>query len=178
MILSNFNKLNITFCGMMGSGKSIIGSKFAKIVNFDFIDTDDLIEKKTGKSINQIFDESGESFFRNLEEKFISNVLSRKNYVFSLGGGVMNNLKLREIIKKNSFNIYLEVNNNILIKRLENSKKRPLINNSNIKNTLNDLIKKRESFYKKADLIVRNDNTISDTINELKNTLKIYDKKN
>ena len=55
MILANFNKLNITFCGMMGSGKSIIGSKFAKILNFKFLDTDALIEKKTGKSINKIF---------------------------------------------------------------------------------------------------------------------------
>ena len=56
MILSKYNKLNITFCGMMGSGKSIIGSKFAKIIKFDFIDTDALIEEKTGKSINEIFD--------------------------------------------------------------------------------------------------------------------------
>ena len=54
MILSKYNKLNITFCGMMGSGKSIIGSKFAKIIKFDFIDTDALIEEKTGKSINEI----------------------------------------------------------------------------------------------------------------------------
>ena len=46
MILSKYNKLNITFCGMMGSGKSIIGSKFAKIIKFDFIDTDALIEEK------------------------------------------------------------------------------------------------------------------------------------
>ena len=59
MILSKYNKLNITFCGMMGSGKSIIGSKFAKIIKFDFIDTDALIEEKTGKSINQIFDNFG-----------------------------------------------------------------------------------------------------------------------
>ena len=59
MILSNYNKLNITFCGMMGSGKSIVGSRFAKNIKFNFIDTDALIEKKTGKSINQIFSESG-----------------------------------------------------------------------------------------------------------------------
>ena len=72
MILRDYNKLNITFCGMMGSGKSIIGSKLAKIIKFDFIDTDVLIEKKTGKSINQIFDNFGEPYFRDLEEKYIS----------------------------------------------------------------------------------------------------------
>ena len=175
MILSNYNKLNITFCGMMGSGKSIVGSRFAKNIKFNFIDTDALIEKKTGKSINQIFSESGETFFRELEEKFISKILFRKNFVFALGGGIMNNLKLRKIIKKNSFNIYLKVNNNILLKRLESSKKRPLIKNTNIKNKLDELIKNREKYYNKADLIIKNNNTISDTINELKKNLKNYD---
>ena len=100
MILSNYNKLNITFCGMMGSGKSIIGSKFARIIKFDFIDTDALIEQKTGKTINQIFDNFGEAHFRELEEKYISKILFKKNYVISLGGGVMNNINLRKILKQ------------------------------------------------------------------------------
>ncbi len=133
MILRDYNKLNITFCGMMGSGKSIIGKKFAKIIDFKFLDTDSFIEKKTGKTINQIFSESGEGFFRELEEIYITKILEKKNYVFSLGGGVMNNLNLRKIIKKNSCNIYLEVDINILSKRLDSSRNRPLINNTNIK---------------------------------------------
>ena len=83
MIFSDYNKRNITFCGMMGSGKSIIGKKFAKIIDFDFLDTDSFIEKKTGKSINEIFSESGEIFFRQLEENYISKILHKKNYVFS-----------------------------------------------------------------------------------------------
>jgi Shikimate kinase len=175
MIFSDYNKLNITFCGMMGSGKSIIGKKFAKIIDFNFLDTDSFIEKKTGKSISQIFTESGENFFRELEENYISKILEKKNYVFSLGGGVMSNLNLRNIIKKNSYNIYLEVEINNLSKRLESSKNRPLINNINIKKKLNELIKKRENFYKEADLIIKNDKKISDTINELKNNFQIYD---
>ena len=175
MILSNFKKLNITFCGMMGSGKSVIGSKFAKIINFKYLDTDALIEKKTGKSINQIFNESGESFFRKLEEKFVSEILYKKNYVFSLGGGVMNSLELRKIIKKNSFNVYLEVNTNTLAKRLASSKKRPLILNTNIEKKLEELINKREVFYKKADLKIVNNHAIDETINALKQKLKIYE---
>ena len=173
MISSDYNKLNITFCGMMGSGKSLIGRKFANIINYNFLDTDSLIEEKTGKSINQIFNESGEVFFRKLEEKYISKILHKKNYVFSLGGGVMNNYQLRNIIKKNSFNIYLKVENSILSKRLENSNNRPLINNINISEKLNELIKKRESFYNEADLIIQNNKKISDTINKLKNNFNI-----
>ena len=173
MILSNYNKLNITFCGMMGSGKSIIGSKFAKIIKFDFIDTDILIEEKTGKSINQIFDNFGEAYFRELEEKYISEILLKKNYVISLGGGVMNNVNLRKILKQNSFNIYLCVSNSELEKRLENSNKRPLIKNKNIKNILEELLKKREKYYNKADLKIENANSIDQTINELKKILDV-----
>ena len=175
MIFSDYNKLNITFCGMMGSGKSIIGKKFAQIIDFDFLDTDSFIEKKTGKSINEIFSESGEIFFRKLEENYISNILHKKNYVFSLGGGVMNNLNLRNIIKRNSYNIYLEVEINILSKRLESSKNRPLINSKNINEKLKELIKKRKNFYKEADLTIKNEKKISDTINALKNNFQIYD---
>ena len=175
MIFFDYNKLNITFCGMMGSGKSLIGKKFAKIIDFNFLDTDSFIEEKTGKSVNQIFSESGEIFFRELEENYISKILYKKNYVFSLGGGVMNNLNLRNIIKNNSYNIYLQVEINILLKRLETSKHRPLINNINIKKKLNKLIKERKKFYKEADLIIKNDKKISDTINELKNNFQIYD---
>ena len=175
MIFSDYNKFNITFCGMMGAGKSLIGKKFAKIIDFNFLDTDSFIEKKTGKSISQIFSESGEIFFRELEENYISKILNKKNYVFSLGGGVMNNLNLRNIIKQNSYNIYLKVEVNILSKRLEFSKHRPLISNINIKKKLNELIKKRENFYKEADLTIKNEKKISDTINELKSKFQIYD---
>ncbi len=175
MILANYNKVNITFCGMMGSGKSIVGSKFAKIINFKYLDTDSFIEEKTGKSINEIFNNHGEAVFREFEEKYVSKILYKKNYVFSLGGGVMNNLKLRKIIKKNSFNIYLEVKNSVLIKRLENSKKRPLIQNTNIQKKIKQLIEERRGFYEKADLIIENDRTVTDTIKMLKNELKIYE---
>ena len=172
MILSNYNKINITFCGMMGSGKSIIGSKIAKIIKFDFLDTDAFIEKETGKSINQIFDNFGEAYFRELEQKYISKILLKKNYVISLGGGVMNNVNLRKILKQKSFNIYLCVSNSDLLKRLENSNKRPLIKNKNIKNILEELLKKREKYYNKADLKIENSNSVNQTINKLK---KIFD---
>jgi len=153
---------------MMGSGKSIIGKQFAKLINFNFIDTDSLIEEKTGKSINEIFLKSGEAHFRKLEENIIGNILNKKNYVFSLGGGVMINKNLRKIIKKNSFNIYLEVDIDILSNRLVKSKNRPLINNQNIKKKLFELRNKREKFYKKANLIVNNEKKISETLYGLK----------
>ena len=87
----------------------------------------------------------------------------------------MNNLNLRNIIKRNSYNIYLEVEINILSKRLESSKNRPLINSKNINEKLKELIKKRKNFYKEADLTIKNEKKISETINALKNNFQIYD---
>ena len=131
------------------------------------------MKKKTGKSINTIFDNFGEAYFRELEEKYISKILLKKNYVISLGGGVMNNENLRKILKQNSFNIYLYVSNNDLVKRLENSNKRPLIKNKNIKNILEELLKKREKYYNKADLKIDNANSVNHTISELKKMLDV-----
>ena len=97
MFLSSYNKINVTFCGMMGSGKSVIGKRFAKLIDFKFIDTDKFIEEKTGKSINNIFKDHGESGFRELEEKIHTRVLDKKNHVISLGGGSLINSKIRKI---------------------------------------------------------------------------------
>ena len=172
MLLSSNTKINITLCGMMGSGKSITGRMLAKEINFRFVDTDILIEKKTGKSINSIFKEDGEENFRSLEKEIIINILRKKNYVISLGGGSILNNEIRNSIKLHSYNVYLEVNTETLNQRLINSKKRPLINNKNTKETLNQLIKKREKFYKEADLIIKNELTIKNAINNIINSLK------
>jgi Shikimate kinase len=85
----------------------------------------------------------------------------------------MNNFNLRKILKQNSFNIYLCVSNSDLVKRLENSNKRPLIKNKNIKNILEELLKKREKYYNKADLKIENFNSVNHTINELKKILDV-----
>ena len=85
----------------------------------------------------------------------------------------MNNINLRKILKQNSLNIYLCVNNSDLVKRLENSNKRPLIKNKNIKNILEELLKKREKYYNKADLKIDNANSVNHTINELKKMLDV-----
>ena len=173
MFLSSINKINITICGMMGSGKSIIGRLIAKKLEYDHIDTDSAIEDYEGKLINEIFINKGEKYFRELEEKIILDILQKKNYVISLGGGSMTNPIILKNIVKNSLNIYLKVDVKILAKRLANSKNRPLIHNKNIKNTLNDLLNKRERLYKKADLIIMNENTIKGSVNEILNKIKL-----
>ena len=160
MLININNKINITLCGMMGSGKSAIGKILANKLDYNFIDVDKMIEIDAKKTIKQIFEEDGEEYFRNLEEKITINFLRHKKTIVSLGGGAIINEKIRNSIKKNSYNIYLNVDLDILIKRLQNSKTRPLIYKKNLKKELINLINIREKFYRKADLIVKNEKNI------------------
>ena len=106
--------------GPMGSGKTVIG-KDLSIFNLKFYDTDKEIEIKTRKSINSIFEEKGEAYFREIEEKICIN-LKKNNCVISLGGGSIINKNIRKEIMQNSYSIYLKVKNN-LINRVKSSKK-------------------------------------------------------
>ena len=163
MSLNINNKLNISLCGMMGSGKSAIGKILAKKLDYNFIDIDKMIEIEAGKTIKKIFEEDGEMYFRDLEEKITIDTLENKEVVVSLGGGAIVNKKIRNSIKKNSYNIYLNVDVDILIKRLQFSKTRPLIHKKDLKTELINLISKRKKFYQKADLIIQNEKNIIET---------------
>ena len=163
MLLNINNKLNISLCGMMGSGKSAIGKILANKLDYNFIDVDKIIEIDAGKTIKKIFEEDGEQYFRDLEEKITINILELKETIVSLGGGAIINKNIRGSIKKNSYNIYLNVNIDILTKRLQNSKTRPLIYKKNLKKELINLIGNREKFYRKADLVVKNEKNIIET---------------
>ena len=140
---------NIVFLGMMGSGKTSIGTLFSKKLNLDFFDIDDYIEKDQGMKISKIFKEKGEKYFRELEEKITLNMLKKNGVVIALGGGAFMNSKIRKEILINHFSFWLNLDNQILIKRITNSAKRPIAYNST-KNDLIKIIKKRANFYEKA----------------------------
>jgi len=172
---NNFKKKNICLMGLMGSGKSLIGRDLSNYLNVKFYDTDKEIELKAKKSINLIFSEEGESYFRDLEEKVCLELLKNNNCIISLGGGSIINRKIRQAIKLNSFSIYLKVNIDILLKRLKTSKKRPLLNNKK-KETLERLYNERKEFYQKANLIVNNEKSKSDILKKIKLELNSYEK--
>ena len=92
---SKLNK-NLTLTGMMGVGKSTIGKNLAKKLKYDFFDIDDLIEMKEGTSINLIFKNKSESYFRKLENEITLEVLKKKNSVISLGGGAFLNKNIKK----------------------------------------------------------------------------------
>jgi len=143
------SKENLVFLGMMGSGKSSIGSLVAKKLKVEFIDVDKEIEKELGISISKMFETKGEDYFRKYEEKITLRVLKTNSIVVSLGGGAFVNKVIRKEILKNHISFWLNWNDEILLERIKNSKKRPLAFNAT-ENELIDLIKKRSNIYSKA----------------------------
>ena len=143
---------------------------------FKFYDTDkEIVQRLTRKY--EIFEEKGELYFRDIEEKVCIEILSNDNCVISLGGGSIISKKIRKIIKKNSFSIYLQVRLNNLLSRLKFSRKRPLLNNySNKIEIMQKLLKDRQKYYKKADLIINNNGDKFQTLNQIKSKLNIYAK--
>ena len=91
----DYNNKNIALIGHMGSGKSLIGKLIAKKLKFKHLDSDKLIEKKTSIKIKDIFNNQGESSFRNIEEKIILSLTNQNNLVLSLGGGSILSKKIR-----------------------------------------------------------------------------------
>ena len=165
-------KENLVFLGMMGSGKSSIGSIVSKKLDIDFIDIDQEIEKKFGMKINKIFKEQGEKYFRDIEETITLKILTKQNTVISLGGGAFLNNKIKKEILENHISFWLNWDINTLINRIKNSQKRPVAFNAS-KDELINIIKKRSVVYAKAMYKINCENL---TKNEIaKHILSIYE---
>ena len=166
------SKENLVFVGMMGSGKSSIGSLIAKKLELNFIDIDKEIEKELSLSISKIFETKGEEFFRKFEEKLTLKKLKINSSIVSLGGGAFTNKNIRQEVLKNHISFWLNWNDETLVNRIKNSKKRPLAVNST-STELIDLIKKRSKVYSKALHEIKCDNLTKNEI--VKNILKTYE---
>ena len=165
-------KENLVFLGMMGSGKSSIGSIVSKKLNINFIDIDQQIEKKMGMSITKIFQTKEEKYFREIEETTTLKILKSNNTVISLGGGAFLNNKIRKDILQNHISFWLNWDLKTLVNRIKNSQKRPVAFKAS-KNELIELIKKRSIVYSKAMYKINCENLTKNEI--VKNILKIYE---
>ena len=139
---------------MMGSGKTTIGKSLSQRLNMQFADIDDIIEKKNGLSISMIFEQRGEKTFRQEEEVESKNALKRSNIIIALGGGAFINKNIRDEIKKNSVSIWLDLDVEILYKRVNLSQKRPLLKNSS-KEDLKKIYNDRKKIYSLADFKIQ-----------------------
>ena len=166
------SKENLVFLGMMGSGKSSIGSLVAKKLKLNFIDIDEEIENNLNLTIKKIFEVKGENFFRKIEEQTTLDKLKLSSTVISLGGGAFTNNNIRKEILKNHLSFWLNWDDNILLNRIKNSKKRPLAFNATDTELIN-LIRKRSNIYSKALYEIKCDNlSKSEVVNKI---IKIYE---
>ena len=151
----------IAFVGFMCCGKTTLGRAMAKSKQLDFFDTDQIIIDRHKMSITDIFDKFGENYFIDCEREVIANLINKK-CVISTGGAAFIRKKTFDLLKKNTITVYLKVSSQELYNRLKQS---DLINRPNIVSTLNDdnpvdkieaIIKEREKWYKKANIIQNN----------------------
>ena len=142
---------NLALTGMMGVGKSTIGKILAKKLNYTFVDVDKLIEIKEGSSINLIFKNKSEGYFRKIEKDITLSELKKNNSVVSLGGGAFLNSSIRKSVKKLSISFWLDLPTDELIKRLKKSKQRPLLFEKNTAETVKKIYFNRKKIYNEAD---------------------------
>lgn len=174
-ILKLMKKRNIAIIGHMGSGKTIFGKKLAKYYNIKHLDIDYEITKHEESTINNIFLNKGEVYFRKIESIITLNNLNKKDVVISLGGGSILNKKIRFSLHQNSYSIFLDTDINTLQKRLKASKNRPLLKGVNILTKMKELDAQRRKHYLQADLILNNVVSVNKT---LKNFINIISSTN
>lgn len=147
------DKKIIVLTGLMGAGKTTVGSKLAEKLGFYFIDSDQEIEDQKQQSIANIFKTKGEKYFRQIEKETIKEIINRdEQIVLSLGGGAFMDDETRLLIKEKAVSIWLYADLDVLLHRIANKNTRPLLNNVDKRAALLDLIIKRYPTYKKANI--------------------------
>ena len=139
----------------MGVGKSTIGKNLAKKLNYKFVDVDKLIETKEGSSINLIFKNKSENYFRRIESEITLSELKSEKSVISLGGGAFLNNVVRRKTKKLSISFWLDLPLEQLVKRLKKNTNRPLLLQKNIAETVKKIYFDRKKIYNKADYRIK-----------------------
>ena len=143
---------NIFLIGMMGSGKSQTGPVLAKMINYAFVDTDDVIEKASKQSISSIFETDGEKVFRDVEKKVLKEISQHHSLVIATGGGLVT-LPENWGILHQGIVIWLDLDLKRSIKRLESDqKKRPLLIGNNLAENFRQIYESRKPIYLESDL--------------------------
>lgn len=157
-------KQSIVLCGFMSVGKTSVGKTLAKKLNVKFVDTDDVIIEKTGKTIPEIFAESGEEVFREMEHQVAIELSKAKPMIISTGGGMLTFDRNAILFKDNAIVLCLTRDFNTLYDNLKNDTGRPMVFGKT-KGEIRMLYEERFSKYLRAsDYIIENDTSIADCV--------------
>ena len=145
---------NIVIVGFMGTGKTTIATQVANRLKMKYVSTDSLIEKREKRTINEIFTDSGEEYFRGVESDVVREVSAEEGLVIDAGGGAVLREENMANLKSGGVVICLTADVETILSRTKKYKHRPLLNVEDPKRKIRDLLAKRESFYAKADHLI------------------------
>ena len=149
----------IILVGPMGAGKSTVGRALAELLQYEFVDSDEEIERRTGANVSWIFEIEGENGFRDREQQVIAELVERERVVIATGGGAVMRDANREVLRSKGLVVYLYASLREQVRRTGNSQKRPLLTGKNRKSVLSELMRIRDPLYREvSDLVMPTDN--------------------
>lgn len=161
---------NIILIGFMGAGKTTVGKRLSSELGLVLIDTDQRIEEEQQRSISDIFAAEGEAYFRQLETQQLKKLIQEEQAVISVGGGLPVQSVNQPLLKQLGRTIYLKARKETLVKRLQGSTTRPLLQGGRLEEKIASLMEAREAVYEKvADVILETDDK---TLNEVAESVK------
>ena len=159
---------NIILIGFMGCGKTATAKHLASLTGFKWIDTDTMITRSSGKSIEELFAIS-ESYFRSWERDVCKSIKNKHSHIISTGGGIILDKDTCKLLKQYGHIIYLKASSNTLYERTKNHTHRPLLNTPDKIQTIITLLTKRDPLYTATADYILNVDTLS--VSDISDTL-------
>ena len=161
-------KKNIVLIGFMGAGKTGVSLYLAEVLKRRRVSTDELIETKEKRSIVQIFQDSGEEYFRRMEKEIVEELALAENLIIDCGGGIILQQENLDRLKKNGMLVYLSASPQMVYERVKNNSQRPLLNVADPQAKIRELLQARKFYYEQADhTIDTNHKTVEQTAKEV-----------
>jgi shikimate kinase len=154
LVQTNRRIVNIALIGFMGTGKTSVGRLVSDQLHFQYLDTDEMIQAVTGKTIADIFAKEGEPAFRALEKKTVADLAARTKTVISAGGGLPVNPANLASLKSHALIVCLWASPEKIWERVKNQTHRPLLHDPDPQKKIRELLVIREPFYKQADVLL------------------------
>jgi shikimate kinase len=146
--------VNLALIGFMGTGKTSVGRLVADQLHYDYVDTDELIQAHTGRTITEIFRTDGETAFRALEEKVVAELATRTKMVIATGGGLPANPANLTSLKTHALVVCLWASPEKIWERVKNQSHRPLLHDPDPQAKIRELLAARDPFYRQADVLL------------------------
>jgi shikimate kinase len=146
--------VNLALIGFMGAGKTSVGRLVAEQLHFDYLDTDELIQSRTGRPIVEIFSTDGEAAFRKMEQALVGELAARTKTVIATGGGLPMNPQNLVSLKTHALVVCLWASPEKIWERVKNQTHRPLLHDADPQKKIRELLAAREPFYRQADVLL------------------------